>query len=455
MSPKGLHRLATRGRANQVALALVAVLGLSSFAAASASSTLPPTADCATVGVGSHGPAVVTLQRAVHATPDGDYGPQTAKAVSKWQRRHKVKATGAVDAATWKALPLPVAVAACGQRSTGRGVGVSCTTLARRTVGPAVAVLQNALHIRADRAFGPQTRRAVVRAQHRLKLPRTGVVDAATWAALGLTGTPACVDVPATVTTAAVTPITPPVTKPAPAPTPKPTATPTATPTPPPPADAAQQAKVRAQVLALAANLPTTPGTTTNPVALKAVAFAKAQTGKPYKWAGVGPASYDCSGLVMTSYRNAGITTPRVAADQYGFGTSVPLDQAQRGDLLFYAMDLTQPSTIYHVVIYMGAGQVLDAPYTGAFVGTRPLWTQGLLPVAWRPYGQLVLPAKTGMTGWTVAQLQAALDRGGAKLVVDGGYGPATTNAVMAWQTAHKLPVTGVTDLTTWLTLSA
>jgi cell wall-associated NlpC family hydrolase len=445
--PNGLHRFGRPGRANQVALALVAVLGLTSFAAAGATSTLPPTADCATVGVGSHGPAVVTLQRAVRATPDGDYGPQTAKAVAKWQRRHHVKVTGAVDAATWKRLPVPVAVAACGQPVTGKGVTPSCTTQSQHAVGPAVAVLQKALRIRADRAFGPQTRRAVVRAQHRLKLPRTGVVDAATWAALGLTGTPACVVAPETVKAAAVTP--------APTPSTAPAAKPTPAPAPPPPADAAQQAKVRAQVVALAAKLPATPGTTTSAVALKAVAFATAQTGKPYKWAGVGPASYDCSGLVMTSYRMAGITTPRVAADQYGFGTSVPLDQAQQGDLLFYAMDLTQPATIYHVVIYMGAGQVLDAPYTGAFVGTRPLWTQGLLPVAWRPYGQLVLPAKPGATGWTVAQLQAALDRGGATLTVDGGYGPATTNAVKAWQSAHKLPVTGVADLTTWLTLSA
>ena len=91
---------------------------------------------------------------------------------------------------------------------------------------------------------------------------------------------------------------------------------------------------------------------------------------------------------------------------------------------------------------------------TGAFVGTRPLWTQNLLPVAWRPSGLLVLPAKPGATGWTVSQLQAALNRGGAKLTVDGGYGPATTAAVKAWQTAHKLSATGVTDLATWLTLA-
>jgi hypothetical protein len=155
----------------------------------------------------------------------------------------------------------------------------------------------------------------------------------------------------------------------------------------------------------------------------------------------------------MTSYRMAGITTPRVAADQYGFGTAVPLDQVRQGDLIFYAMDLIKPATISHVVMYAGAGKIVDAPYTGAFVGTRPLWTQNLLPVAWRPTGLLALPAKPGIAGWTVSQLQAALDRGGAKLTVDGGYGPATTAAVKAWQTAHKLPATGVTDLATWLTL--
>ena len=94
-----------RRLANQVALALVAVLGLTSFAAAGATSKLPPTADCATIATGAHGPAVVTLQRAVKATPDGDFGPMTAKAVSTWQKAHGLKQTGAFDVATWKALP--------------------------------------------------------------------------------------------------------------------------------------------------------------------------------------------------------------------------------------------------------------------------------------------------------------------------------------------------------------
>jgi hypothetical protein len=219
------------------------------------------------------------------------------------------------------------------------------------------------------------------------------------------------------------------------------------------PADWAAQQTVRAQVVTLAAGLPKVAGATSNQIAAKALAFAKAQAGKPYKWGGVGPASYDCSGLVLAAYQAAGLTTPRVAADQYGVGTAVPLDQVQQGDLLFYAMDVTQPATIYHVALYAGSGQIIDAPYTGAYVGTRPLWIRDLLPVAWRPVAALSLPASTGATGWTVAQLQQALNRAGAKLTVDGGYGPATTSAVKSWQSAHKLKPTGVTDLATWLTL--
>ncbi|MDQ1747676.1 MAG: hypothetical protein QOD07_1939 [Frankiaceae bacterium] len=409
---------------------LVGVLGFGSFAAAGPSAPAAPTANCAAVALGSHGPAVQTLQRAVGATPDGDFGPLTQKAVTSWQAAHKVKATGVVDAATWKALPVADAVAACRQQVKGSGVTSTCTTLTRNDTGPAVAVLQNAIRatgpkIVVDAQYGDQTRAAVVALQTARKLPASGVVDAATWAALGLTGTPACMLA----------------------------AAPAAVVTPAPPADAAAQAAIRAQVTKLAAALPSAPGTTTSPVAQQAVAFAKAQTGKPYKWGATGPASYDCSGLVLAAYRAAGITTPRVAADQYGTGVSVPLDKAQAGDLLFYAGDVAKPATIYHVVIYLGAGKIIDAPYTGAFVGARSLWTKDLLPVAWRPVASLALPTKPGATGWTVAQLQQALDRHGAKLAVDGGYGAATLSAVKAWQQAHKLAANGVVDVTTWLTL--
>ena len=116
----------------------------------------------------------------------------------------------------------------------------------------------------------------------------------------------------------------------------------------------------------------------------------------------------------MTSYLRAGITLPRVAADQYAAGPTVPLDQAQQGDLLFYAYDVTDPSTIHHVVIYDGGGNIIDAPYTGSFVGKRPLWTDGLMPVAVRPVKNLTLPLLPGSSGWAVGQLQQELNRHGA-----------------------------------------
>ena len=130
----------------------------------------------------------------------------------------------------------------------------------------------------------------------------------------------------------------------------------------------------------------------------------------------------------------------------------MPLDQAQQGDLLFYASDLTDPSTIYHVVMYAGEGNIIDAPYTGAFVGTRALWTRNLLPVAVRPVSQLTLPLRPGQSGWAVGQLQQELNRHGAGLSVDGGYGQATLAAVKAWKASHKLHATGLVNRTTWLT---
>jgi hypothetical protein len=156
----------------------------------------------------------------------------------------------------------------------------------------------------------------------------------------------------------------------------------------------------------------------------------------------------------MTAYLHAGITIPRVAAAQYsGSGPTVPLNEARQGDLLFYASDVTKPATIYHVVMYVGGGNVLDAPHTGAKVGVRPLWTTDLLPVAVRPVAGLVLPVRSGATGWTVSQLQQALNRHGAALTVDGGYGPATQAAVQTWQSRHQLKPTGVVRVSTWLTL--
>ena len=96
-----------------------------------------------------------------------------------------------------------------------------------------------------------------------------------------------------------------------------------------------------------------------------AVLWALSQLGKPYQWGGTGPDSYDCSGLVMRAWQAAGETIARVAAAQYASGGHVPLSQLQPGDLVFLATHTDDPSTIYHVMMYLGGNKVVEAPYTG------------------------------------------------------------------------------------------
>jgi cell wall-associated NlpC family hydrolase len=80
-----------------------------------------------------------------------------------------------------------------------------------------------------------------------------------------------------------------------------------------------------------------------------AVGFALRQLGKPYRWGADGPRSYDCSGLVQTAYRAAGVNLPRVSRQQYHAGRHVRLTALRAGDLLFYADDPRDPRTIGHV----------------------------------------------------------------------------------------------------------
>jgi cell wall-associated NlpC family hydrolase len=382
----------------------------------------PSVTTCATFGRGSTGPAVATIQTALGVTPDGKFGRATARALRNWQGGHEVQPTGVVDVATWSALPPATAELACAQRIRGKGVTLGCATLSSGSSGLAVAVLQNTLGTAVDGIFGAPTVDAVDAVQAAAGLPQTGVTTRATWKAMKLFGTPECSTAKSVLPRGS--------------------------------ADAAAQARIRKEVDTLAAELIKHAGTTKNLVALQAMAFAKRQIGKPYIWGGTGPKGYDCSGLQMTSYLHAGLAIPRTAAEQYaGAGAYVPLNKAKQGDLLFYASDVSKPSTVYHVAMYVGGGLLLDAPQTGEDVQTTPLWTTDLLPVVVRPVADLSLPVKLGATGWTVTQLQQDLNRHGASLTVDGGFGPATDAAVRAWQTAHKLPSTGIVDVATWLSL--
>ena len=86
-------------------------------------------------------------------------------------------------------------------------------------------------------------------------------------------------------------------------------------------------------------------------VAGTAINFALGEVGKPYVWGATGPATYDCSGLIMRAFQTAGINLPRVSREQFYSGGHVPVAQAQPGDLLFYATDRNDPATIHHVVL--------------------------------------------------------------------------------------------------------
>jgi cell wall-associated NlpC family hydrolase len=93
-----------------------------------------------------------------------------------------------------------------------------------------------------------------------------------------------------------------------------------------------------------------------------AVAAAKSKLGSPYVWAAAGPSSFDCSGLTMYAWAQAGVSLPHSSSMQMSSGQRVSLSALAPGDLVFYG------SPVYHVAIYVGAGQVIHAPQTGDVV---------------------------------------------------------------------------------------
>ena len=99
-----------------------------------------------------------------------------------------------------------------------------------------------------------------------------------------------------------------------------------------------------------------------------AVAYAKAQIGKPYVWGGVGPHAFDCSGLVMRAWQAGGVTLPRTTYDQANAGRRISRGQLMPGDLVF-------TNGFGPVQLYIGAGQVIESPHTGATV-----WSTALPP---------------------------------------------------------------------------
>jgi len=105
--------------------------------------------------------------------------------------------------------------------------------------------------------------------------------------------------------------------------------------------------------------------------------WALNQIGRPYQWGGAGPYTYDCSGLTMVAWAQAGVALLHYTGDQWIEGVQVPLGGLERGDLLFYATNNADPATIHHVGIYIGGGDMVDAPYTGVDVRIDSMYAPG------------------------------------------------------------------------------
>jgi peptidoglycan DL-endopeptidase CwlO len=109
-----------------------------------------------------------------------------------------------------------------------------------------------------------------------------------------------------------------------------------------------------------------------SPAAAKAVAVALAQRGKPYVFATSGPETFDCSGLTAYAWGAAGVSMDHWTVAQWRQFPHVPLDALQPGDLVFFGSD------IHHVGLFIGGGQMVDAPYTGAVVRVQTIYSSGL-----------------------------------------------------------------------------
>lgn len=122
----------------------------------------------------------------------------------------------------------------------------------------------------------------------------------------------------------------------------------------------------------------------------QAIAYARAQLGEPYAYNGAGPSSWDCSGLTMMAYASAGVSIGGHGATlQYNYlrnrGRLLPISQIAVGDLVFYNDTGDPGDSKDHVAIYVGGGQILEAPRPGVNVRVWSMYSYGRVPYVGRP----------------------------------------------------------------------
>ncbi|AKS34460.1 NlpC/P60 family peptidoglycan endopeptidase RipB [Mycolicibacterium goodii] len=135
------------------------------------------------------------------------------------------------------------------------------------------------------------------------------------------------------------------------------------------------------------------PGRVRGPQAIEYVIRRGAtQMGVPYSWGGGKPngpsrgidsganiVGFDCSGFTQFAFAGVGVLIPKYSGDQYNTGRKVPVNQAKRGDLLFWG-----PGGSQHVALYLGGGKMLEASGSADKVTVSPVRTSGLQPYAAR-----------------------------------------------------------------------
>jgi cell wall-associated NlpC family hydrolase len=120
--------------------------------------------------------------------------------------------------------------------------------------------------------------------------------------------------------------------------------------------------------------LPAFPPPPSNPAAAAAVAAAESFLGVPYVYAGASRAGVDCSGLTMLAWAAAGVSLPHFSGGQMADSTPVPLSNLQPGDLLFYG-----PGGSSHVSMYIGSGEMIEAPDSGQVVSITGMRMDGFV----------------------------------------------------------------------------
>jgi peptidoglycan hydrolase-like protein with peptidoglycan-binding domain len=287
------------------------------------------------------------------------------------ERRTALPARAVAAALLTSVVALPAADLAAAQETAG----VATSDLELGSRGPAVAAAQSALGIPADGIFGPQTRQAVRAFQASHGLLVDGVIGPVTRAALGSGGgvragesvTMALQRIVGVAADGEYGPIT---------------------------RAAVKRYQASRGLLVDGVAGPQTLGSMGLPTdvtlgedapsagAGSVLAAVRSQVGAPYAWGGVGPSSWDCSGLTRWAFRSIGIELPRTTYGQIGAGVPVSRASIQPGDLVFFDTDGSGPS---HVGVATSATTVISAtrsqgvaehtitgPYWGAhYVGSR------------------------------------------------------------------------------------